>query len=92
LHSKTSSKNTKNILEKLIDKKTNKRSLKDILSLYWKTNKVVKKPEKKEKVFFKEVKNKMKEATYSYKSIMDVHGVLVEAYKKILEKSVSKKQ
>lgn len=68
-------------------KKEQKKSLKESLSELLQRKKIA---EEKENVKFIEPKNEMKKASNSFKSIMEVHNILVDVYKKLLSKSEEK--
>ena len=67
-------------------KVTGKKSLREILSQYWKKNKLCE-SSVKEELFVKEAKKKMEEAAVSFNSMMEIHNVLVDVYKKLIKKA-----
>ena len=64
---------------------SNKKSLKSILSLFWENHSFFERPAQ-EKAFVDELKNDMNKASGSYKSMMEIHGLLVSVYKKLIKK------
>lgn len=67
-----------------------KKSLKEVLSLFLKGKKK-KESSEKEEVFAKEINDNMNEARCSYKSIMNIHKILIDAYKNISNDQVNNK-
>jgi len=61
-----------------------KKNLRNILSKFYKEND---KPQVSEEVFLKEAKKEMEKASFSYKSLMEVHDILKKVYKNILKKT-----
>jgi hypothetical protein len=57
--------------------------LREILSNFWNQRKKNKQQSSDEKCLIPDVKNEMKEAANSYKSIMEIQNILVDVYKKI---------
>lgn len=97
------SKNKKNIEESIEKKesektkknkknKKSKKTLKEILSSHLE-NKIFINNEHvgEKKTFLKEARKKMSQASVSYKSLMEIHNILVDVYKNLLEKSENKK-
>lgn len=62
-----------------------KKSLKKVLYLFWKNNSFFEKP-RVEKSFIDDLKNDMDKSSKSFKSMMDIHVLLVDTYKKLIKK------
>jgi hypothetical protein len=84
LFSSSDYKNDKNILKERVEKPDDlkeKKSIREILNLYWKNSKNFDSP-MRDNSFIEEVKAEMKAASNSYNSIMDIHKILVGVYNK----------
>lgn len=87
--SKSDYKNDKNLLNDALEKEEifkEKKSINEILNLYWKNRKNFD-TSISESSFIEEVNAEMKEASNSYSSIMDVQKILVGVYNKLSSKS-----
>ncbi|KPK32080.1 MAG: hypothetical protein AMS24_05020 [Chlamydiae bacterium SM23_39] len=62
--------------------KQEKKSLKDILNSYWNENK----NKAEGKISISQVKKKMKKASLSYKSFIEMHNLLKKTYKTLINK------
>lgn len=83
--SKSDYKIDKNILNDALEKEEifdEKKSINEILNLYWKNRKNFDSPVS-ERPFLEEVNDEMKIASNSYSSIMDIQKILVGAYNKL---------
>jgi hypothetical protein len=68
------------------NQKLEKKNLRAILFFYWKNKKNYKTSPIKEFLSIDKVEKKMEKVNHSYNSIMDIHKILVDVYKKFVKR------
>lgn len=78
-------------------KSENRKNLREILNKHWKNAALISKDRKNaliygKRIFIKEINNQMQQAQKAYNSLMSIHKILVDVYKKLITHSEKKEE